>query len=118
MNKQAIHTAALFLILGTVASAARAEAADTNVKVTVPDFVVKLNGHTVENAYREFPLLVYPNVTYFPMTWYDSRLLGLESNWAEGAGLTIKQSQVASSYEPYQTGSRNQSPGIRDPHLR
>ncbi|CAK4847112.1 unnamed protein product [Aphanomyces euteiches] len=41
------------------------------------------------------------------MTWYDSRLLGLEANWSPDEGLTIKQSQVTSSYVPYKSERRN-----------
>jgi hypothetical protein len=49
------------------------QAADVSVRVTLPDFAVNLNGHTVENQFREYPLLDYHDITYFPMTWYDSR---------------------------------------------
>jgi hypothetical protein len=41
------------------------------------------------------------------MTWYDSRLLGLEANWAPDDGLTIKQRQVTSTYVPYKSERRN-----------
>ncbi|MFC3845680.1 hypothetical protein ACYEXS_29955 [Paenibacillus sp. MAH-36] len=71
-------------------------AGEFNVRVTLPNFEVKLNGHKVENQFREYPLLVYRDITYFPMTWYDTRLLGLEANWSQGEGLNIKQKQVTS----------------------
>lgn len=82
-------------------------AAYENVGVTLPDFPVNLNGHIVENDYREYPLLVYHDITYFPMTWYDSRLLGLEAIWSRDSGLNIKQSPVTSSYFPYKSDRRN-----------
>jgi hypothetical protein len=82
-------------------------AADVSVRVTLPDFEVNLNGHKVENQYREYPLLVYRDITYFPMTWYDTRLLGLEVNWSPDEGLNIKQNQVTSSYVPYNSDHRN-----------
>lgn len=87
--------------------AGQSEAADASVKVTLPNFTVKLNGHAVENQYREYPLLVYRGITYFPMTWNDTRLLGLEANWSQAAGLNITQSKVTSSYEAYKTEKRN-----------
>jgi hypothetical protein len=87
--------------------AGQIKAADVSVRVTLPDFAVNLNGHKVENQYREYPLLVYHDITYFPMTWNDTRLLGLEAIWSPAAGLNIKQSQVTSSYAPYKSGSRN-----------
>lgn len=82
-------------------------AADVSVRVTLPDFGVNLNGHKVENQFREYPLLVYRDITYFPMTWYDTRLLGLEANWSPDEGLNIKQNQVTSSYVPYNSDHRN-----------
>jgi hypothetical protein len=65
------------LFMSLLAPSGRSRAADGNVRVTLPGFTVTLNGHMVENQYREYPLLVYKGITYFPMTWYDSRLLGL-----------------------------------------
>jgi hypothetical protein len=53
--------------------------------------------------------LVYRDITYFPMTWYDTRLLGLEANWSPDDGLNIKQSRVTSSYVPYKSERRNAS---------
>lgn len=78
-----------------------------SVRVTLPDFAVNMNGYTVENQYREYPLLVYHDITYFPMTWYDSRLLGLEAIWSPNEGLNIKQSPVTSSYVPNTSEKRN-----------
>lgn len=98
---------ALSVSLSLLAPAGLSRAAGTGVSVTLPDFTVQLNGHTVENQYREYPLLVYRGITYFPMTWYDSRLLGLGANWSPDDGLSIKQGPVTSSYAPYRTDSRN-----------
>ncbi|MHA6484221.1 DUF5050 domain-containing protein [Paenibacillus sp. strain BS8-2] len=82
-------------------------ASTSDVKVTLPTFKVTLNGHTVENQYRQYPLLVYRNITYIPMTWYDTRLLGLEAIWSPAAGLSIQQREVTSSYVAEKSGSRN-----------
>jgi hypothetical protein len=95
--------------MSLLAPAGHSRAADGSVRVTLPDFAVNLNGHTVENQYREYPLLVYHDITYFPMTWYDTRLLGLEANWSPDDGLNMKQSRVTSSYVPYKSESRNAS---------
>jgi len=77
------------------------------VKVTLPSFTVSLNGHTVENDSRDYPLLVYKDITYVPMTWYDGRLLGLETEWTEESGLSIRQGKITSSYAPYKTDVYN-----------
>jgi hypothetical protein len=84
-------------------------AAESTVRVKVPEFAVKLNGNTVENKYRQYPLLVYKDITYFPMTWYDTRLLGLETEWTQKDGLKITKGKVSSSYEPYKTNDKNSS---------
>jgi hypothetical protein len=108
MRKKWIGCTVVFsLCLSLLAPAANSRAAAESVRVTLPDFTVELNGHTVENQYREYPLLVYNGITYFPMTWYDSRLFGLEANWSPDDGLNIKQSLVTSSYVPYKSERRN-----------
>ncbi|OPH62211.1 hypothetical protein BC351_02530 [Paenibacillus ferrarius] len=106
-TKWAGNAVVFSICISLLAPAGHSRAADMSVRVTLPDFVVNLNGHTVENQYRKYPLLVYRDITYFPMTWNDTRLLGLEANWSPSEGLTIKQSQVTSSYEPYKTDRRN-----------
>jgi len=52
-----------------------------NVTVTLPTFEVRLNGIQVNNNDRKYPLIVYNNITYFPMTYDDSRFLGLKTEW-------------------------------------
>ncbi|NHN33373.1 DUF5050 domain-containing protein [Paenibacillus agricola] len=82
-------------------------AAEQSIRVTLPDFVVTLNGNRVENQYREYPLLVYKDITYIPMTWYDCRLLGLETEITPNDSLSIAKGRVTSSYVPYQTHIKN-----------
>ncbi|WP_276356790.1 DUF5050 domain-containing protein [Cohnella caldifontis] len=97
----------LSVCMSLLAPAGHSRAADTSVKVTLPKFAVSLNGHQVDNAYRQYPLLVYRGITYFPMTWNDSRLLGLETNESPESGLNVRQSPVASAYAPDKSKSRN-----------
>ncbi|MED4351258.1 DUF5050 domain-containing protein [Schinkia azotoformans] len=82
-------------------------AADKTVRVTLPNFTVQLNGNKVDNQYRQYPLIVYKDMTYVPMTWFDSRLLGLKTGWSEKDGLTISEDKVTTSYEPYKTKQKN-----------
>ncbi|WP_157332530.1 DUF5050 domain-containing protein [Paenibacillus lutrae] len=85
-----------------------ADAADEpEVKVTLPNFTVNLNGNIIDNEYREYPLLVYKDITYFPMTWYDSRLLGLEARWSPADGLNIVKKDVTASYRSYTKKVKN-----------
>jgi hypothetical protein len=106
-GKCVCYTIVFSLCLSLFSPAGLSRAADASVKVTLPDFPVSLNGHSVENQYREYPMLVYRDITYFPMTWYDTRLLGLEADWSPDAGLAIRQSPVSSSYVPYKSERRN-----------
>src|SRR5437016_4394315 len=101
------YSIVLSLCMSVMISAGSTLAADVSVKVTLPYFEINLNGHKVENQFREYPLLVYRDITHFPMTWYDTRLLGLEANWSPDEGLNIKQNQVTSSYMPYNSDHRN-----------
>ena len=47
----------------------------------LPAFEVSFNGQLVESNYRQFPLIVYKDITYVPMTYFDCRSLGLTTNW-------------------------------------
>lgn len=91
-------------------------AAAADVTVTLPTFPVTLNGVTMEQSKSQYPMLVYKDITYVPMTWADTRLLGLESNWAQQTGLVIAkastvqdQKTAQSAYKPYTTGTTNAS---------
>jgi hypothetical protein len=106
-KKWTVYAVAFSLCVSLLVPAGQIKAADTSVKVTLPNFKVSLNGHTVENQYRQYPLLVYRGITYFPMTWNDIRVFGLEATWSPAAGLDIKQSKVTSSYAPDKSASRN-----------
>lgn len=79
----------------------------SNVQVTLPDFKVTLNGQVVENSYRKYPLIVYKNITYFPMTYDDSRFLGLQSNWTQAEGLTIQLFAGNAPYKEEKVGTKN-----------
>ncbi|QAY66402.1 DUF5050 domain-containing protein [Paenibacillus protaetiae] len=107
IKRLAGYAAALSLCMSLLFPGGRTYAAEANVKVTLPSFAVTLNGHTVENQYREYPLLVYRGITYFPMTWYDTRMLGLEAIWSQQSGLQINQQNVTASYAPYKSKQRN-----------
>lgn len=84
----------LTALLLAIAAAQTAFAADT-VTVTLPAFPVTLNGQTTSNAYSRHPLLVYRDITYFPMTYCDCRLLGLRTEWTAKTGLSIDKNEDA-----------------------
>jgi len=78
------------------------------VNVTLPSFKVTMNGESVNNAYSKYPLIVYNNITYFPMTYSDCRYLGIESTWkGEKEGLLVDATGVTAAYNPYKSASKN-----------
>ncbi len=86
---------------------AGAAAAGQNVQVHLPAFKVSLNGVGIDNRYSQYPLIVYKDITYFPMTYYDCRFLGLESAWDNNRGLTIVKTDVNWGYHQYESAIRN-----------
>lgn len=68
----------LVLLLRTTALAAEKE---TEVTVRLPSFAVTLNGTQIDSAHSEYPLIVYRDITYFPMTYHGARFLHLKCNW-------------------------------------
>jgi len=72
------------------------------VKAQLPSFDVSFNGVKIENENRQFPLLVYKDITYVPMTYYDCRYLGLISNWNnETNTLSIEKNNITCAYRDY-----------------
>lgn len=102
----------LFLVILWMAAAimpsSKAEAA-SSVKVSLPTFKVCLNGVNIENNYNQYPLIVYNDITYFPMTYYDSRFMGLETAWNSSTGLKIIKTGANWSYQKQESSIKNNS---------
>lgn len=110
------QTALAFLVLAGAAALAPSEnahAADKRYTVTLPSFTVTLNGQTVDNRNRDYPLIVYNDITYFPMTWFDCRFLGLENAWSPEQGLSVRQSNITAPYHDYASAEANTSRSYR-----
>lgn len=70
--------------------------ADTAVIAVGP---VTLNGQTIDNELAKYPLLLYKNITYFPMTYNLCRFLGVETNWDNSTRtLSIDKSNIKTDY--------------------
>ena len=101
MKKKILMLVCVFMLLSVPALA-------KNVNVTIPQFDVKFNGTEVENEYRQFPLIVYKDITYFPMTYYDSRFLGLETMWDNDTRtLAITKENITCAYRDYNLPWKN-----------
>ncbi|WBW50242.1 hypothetical protein O6R05_01485 [Peptoniphilus equinus] len=99
--------AVLVMALLFLASPLAVFAADVSVSATIPDFPVNLNGiefkpnvptnfnglefNPDEDA--QYPLLVYKDITYFPMTTFHSTILNVNTNWTSSDGLVIDKGQ-------------------------
>lgn len=112
MKKVAKAVCTALLAMGIFTSPALA----ADVSVTLPTFPVTLNGVTMEQSKNQYPMLVYKDITYVPMTWADTRLLGLESNWTKDGGLVIgkantiqDQATAKNAYKPYKTSTANKN---------
>jgi len=84
--------------------------ASTSVTVTLPVFKVTLNSTNMDNSYSKYPLIVYKDITYLPMTYSDCRYMGLESNWkGNQEGLSIDATDITAAYFSYSTKEKNSS---------
>jgi len=107
-------TLATFALAGLLLGIPTAALADDTVTVTVPEFPVTLNGISIDQANSQYPSILYKNITYVPMTYYDAKLLGLNPNWSQEKGLSIKladfipsQETAQAAYQPYKIDSKN-----------
>jgi len=105
MSKTIRFTLFITLILGLFLFGTPAYAA--SVRVTMPSFMITLNETQIDNATRQYPLIVYKDITYFPMTYHDCRFLGLESEYATGTGLDIRKTGFSESYDADRTTGGN-----------
>lgn len=108
-NAAAVFLAFLIICGASAAATVESDAASQKVSITVPTFSVALNGVKVDSRYSQYPLIVYKNITYFPMTYWDTRFLGLTADWTKEGGLVIKKEKdpyilsTWSNYYPQKT---------------
>lgn len=64
------------LFLGSLPTAQAA-----SLKASIVTGKVTLNGQVIDNKTAKYPLLLYSNITYFPMTYHLSRFMGVSTDW-------------------------------------
>ncbi|WFD09402.1 DUF5050 domain-containing protein [Tepidibacter hydrothermalis] len=101
MSKKLIIMVSILFILCPIYSFAQ------DVSVSLPRYSVVLNDIKVDNAHSKYPLVVYKGITYFPMTFYQCRFMGIESKWTDGEGLEINKSGVIGEYRPNLINGKN-----------
>lgn len=59
------------------------------LSITIPQFKVTVNDRDVNSRVMKYPLIVYNDITYFPLTWEWCSELGLASAYTKEEGLYI-----------------------------
>lgn len=75
----------------------------------LPKCNVTLNGVEIDNNYRQYPLLQYRDIVYFPMTYHDCRFLGVAADWfsESESKLVVKKENILYEYYGYPTEDKN-----------
>ncbi len=60
-----------------------------DIKVQIAPFYTEINYKSVDNCYVQYPLILYKDITYFPMTYDMCMELGLMSGYTAEDGLFI-----------------------------
>lgn len=88
-----------FLVVLSMAIASISFAQQT-VSVSLPTFKITMNNIKIDNNERLYPIIVYKDITYVPMTYRDSRFLGLETKWSFEEGLQVNKINTTINYNP------------------
>ena len=76
---------------------------------SIPACSVTLSGQSVDNSCRQYPLLQYKDIVYFPMTYYDCRFLGVSTKWdAYTNTLEITRENISGAYRDYNSEHKNE----------
>ncbi|MHC1747856.1 MAG: hypothetical protein AB9856_05620 [Cellulosilyticaceae bacterium] len=84
-------------------------AASKSIQVTLPKYPITINGMKVDNDCRQYPFIVYKGVTYLPLTYYDSRALGIETVLTEADGLTLDKTGISGGYRDHRGNQKNRN---------
>ncbi len=78
------------------------------IKVNVATYYkVTLNGQLIDSTRLTYPMIEYKSITYFPATYYDSRFLGLVTDWNQATQtFRIDRASGPIAYRPtFRTGT-------------
>lgn len=84
MKKRIIQSLLAIACCVTVALSA-VPTAEAAMRASVVTGKVTLNGQVIDNKTAKYPLLIYSNITYFPMTYHLSRFMGVSADWNNGS---------------------------------
>lgn len=82
-----------------------------NVNVNLPKFPVKINGVKMDYERSLYPLIVYRDITYFPLTYKNSRFLGLTTDWDKYKRIfsVSRDPNSIGEYSNYDQGFKNKN---------
>ncbi len=85
----------IMLLTSALSISAFADTAQSkNVRISIPKFNVEVDNMAVDSQYMEYPLIVYNDITYFPLTWNWCRRMGLVNSYTQKDGLYIAKYYV------------------------
>lgn len=65
--------------------------ASFTVDISIPRFQVQIDHQSRDNLFQRYPIILYKDVLYFPLTYFDSQTLGLDTVWS-GGRLSVSKS--------------------------
>ncbi|PYI51830.1 DUF5050 domain-containing protein [Paenibacillus flagellatus] len=81
---------------------------EKSVAATVASFPVQVNGKPVSSAQEPYPILLFRNITYFPMTWtYTHDEFGWQTSWDDQRGFGIEACGGAANAQSKQADALN-----------
>ncbi len=97
----------LILVVAILPSATFAK----NVNVNLPKFPVKINGVKMDYEKSKYPLIVYRDITYFPLTYKNSRFMGLTTDWDKYKRIfgVSRDPNSLGDYSNYDQGFKNKN---------
>ncbi|CAG7637172.1 DUF5050 domain-containing protein [Paenibacillus allorhizosphaerae] len=110
----AVRAAAVIIFTGLAFAwpDSSAKASSTEYPAAYPTFPVTVNGMAIDQLHNPYPLLLYRNITYFPMTWDYTSALGLTVTWNEQTGLSLDKNEMCAPLKQTlsaQTNNRSDS---------
>lgn len=97
-----IHMKKMFAALIVIMILSAFPVCAESMTASLPGFDVTINGVRIENADRQFPFLLYKDITYVPMTYFDCRFLGLLTEFDSSKRVfTLEKSSITCAYRDY-----------------
>lgn len=79
------------------------------VNIQIPSFKVSINDIEMEKRENKYPIILYKDVTYFPMTYKNSRFLGVNTFWDKDTKILKIESDIPKGDYYRYIGRRNKN---------